>query len=408
MSSIKKTITFSEANKIQKKHFTTLVKPIGSSCNLRCTYCYYLDKSNLYKTQPVMSDELLEEYIRQYLEANDGELITFCWHGGEPLLAGIEFYKKAMKLQKRYGKNKKIENTIQTNGMLINDEWCNFFRDNKFLVGLSLDGPEDIHDAYRRNVGDLPTFNRVMRSVERMTRNRVEFNTLSVVNNLCEGRGAEIYNFFKSIGSKYMQFLPAVEMIGTEKEIQSPFTQDSGTIASWSVSPRGFGNFMIDVYDEWMKRDVGEYFVQMFDVTLAQFYGVKPALCAFAKSCGDGLVVEHNGDVYSCDHFVYPEYLLGNIAKDELKTLYTSQKQFRFGMSKRSSLPEECTRCKYYFACTGGCPKHRFGQITEGNTHPKNYLCEGYKMFFEHVAPTMNKMCQLIQNNRPASDINNL
>lgn len=404
MSTIRNTITFSEAAKTSKKQFITLVKPIGSNCNLRCSYCYYLDKANLYEQQPTMSDELLEEYIRQYIEANDAEMLTFCWHGGEPLLAGLDFYRKAMKLQKRYGKGKKIENTLQTNGVLVNDEWCSFFRDNNFLVGLSLDGPEDIHDAYRKNVGNRPTFSRVMQTVERLTRNRVEFNTLSTVNDKCEGRGLEVYNFFKSIGSHYMQFLPVAEKIGDQKEIQSPFG-DNGHIAPWSISSKGLGQFLIDIYDEWIKKDVGNYFVQMFDVTLAQYYGVKPGLCAFAKSCGDGLVVEHNGDVYSCDHFVYPEYLLGNIMQDDMKTLYTSQKQFRFGVSKRASLPEDCTRCKYYFACTGGCPKHRFGEITEGNTHPKNYFCEGYKMFFEHVTPTMNEMCKLLSNNRPASDI---
>lgn len=410
---IKKTITFSEATKTKVRSFTTLVKPIGSNCNLKCTYCYYLDKGLLYpKTSnkmDIMSDELLEEYIRQYLSANDSEQVTFCWHGGEPLLAGVDFYRKAMKLQKRYGRGKKIENTLQTNGTLINEEWCKFFAANNFLVGLSLDGPEDIHDSYRKNVGGAPTFGRIMRSVEQMTRLGVEFNTLSVINNLCEGRGLEIYNFFKSIGSRFMQFLPAVELAapveGIERPvIQSPFTGE-GQVTPWSVSPAGFGQFMIDIYDEWIRKDVGSYYVQLFDVTLAQFYGVPPALCAFSKSCGDGLVVEWNGDVYSCDHFVYPEYKLGNISQDELKTMYGSQKQFLFGLSKRNSLAEECTRCKYYFACTGGCPKHRFGKIEEGESHAKNYLCEGYKMFFEHAAPTMTKMSDYINRQIPPAKI---
>lgn len=412
MSTVRNTITFSEAAKTSKRYFTTLVKPVGSSCNLRCDYCYYLDKANLYGSAPqqVMSDELLEEYVRQYLSANEAEQVTFCWHGGEPLLAGLEFYKKAMKHQKRYARGRKIENTLQTNGILVNDDWCKFFRDNNFLVGISLDGPQDIHDAYRKNVGGVAIFDRVMRSVERFARNQVEFNTLSVVNNLCEGRGKEVYNFFKSIGSRYMQFLPAVERSGISVDgskpiIQSPFSTDKGDITPWSVSPLGFGHFMIDIFDEWIKRDVGVYYVQMFDVTLAQFHGVKPSLCSFAKSCGDGLVVEHNGDVYSCDHFVYPEYLLGNILKDELKTMYSSQKQLCFGISKRNSLSGSCQRCKFYFACTGGCPKHRFGIVDQSGSHAVNYLCAGYKMFFEHVAPTMTKMSDLLTKGRSPMEI---
>ncbi|MEG1648514.1 MAG: anaerobic sulfatase-maturation protein [Rikenellaceae bacterium] len=413
MNQNKNTIAFGEAQKIiSPKAFTTLVKPVGSNCNMRCTYCYYLDKGLLYNMEePIMSDELLKEYIAQYIEANDVDTITFCWHGGEPLLAGIKFYEKAMQYQRKFANGKKIENTLQTNGILINDEWCKFFKANNFLIGLSLDGPEDVHDAYRKNVGGAPTFAKVMRAAELMTYHSVEFNTLSVVNDRCAGRGVEIYNFFKSIGSHYMQFLPAVEYVsdsqleklGNRGRILSPDNASLGSVSEWSTDPIDFGRFMCDIFDEWIKKDVGTYYVQMFDVTLANWYGLKPGLCAFAKSCGDGLVVEHNGDVYSCDHFVYPEYLLGNIKTDDLKTIYSSKKQFRFGISKRNGLPEGCMRCKYYFACTGGCPKHRFGKSEES---PKaNYLCEGYKMFFEHVHPYMDKMCDLLRNNQTASKI---
>lgn len=358
-----------------------------------------------------MSDKLLEEYIAQYIEANDIDTVTFCWHGGEPLLAGIKFYEKAIYYQKKYAKGKKIENTLQTNGLLINDEWCKFFKRNNLLVGISIDGPEDIHDTYRINMGGGATFSKVMRAVERLTCNGVEFNTLSVVNDKCKGRGAEIYNFFKSIGSRYMQFLPAVEFVsgddieklGGRGKILAPENASAGALSPWSIDALDFGEFMCDIFDTWIQKDVGEYFVQMFDVTLANWYGVKPGLCAFAKSCGDGLVVEFNGDVYSCDHFVYPEYLLGNIERDHLRSIYSSKRQFRFGIAKRNDLPVECMRCKYYFACTGGCPKHRFGRTA---TSPKaNILCEGYKMFFNHVHPYMDKMCDLLRKNQQVSDI---
>ncbi|MFI3322813.1 MAG: anaerobic sulfatase-maturation protein [Rikenellaceae bacterium] len=415
MNRNRSTISFNEAQKISSpKSFTTMVKPIGSNCNMRCTYCYYLDKGLLYDNlapSTVMTDKVLREYIAQYIEANDVDTITFCWHGGEPLLAGIKFYEKAMQYQKKYAKGKKIENTLQTNGLLINDDWCKFFHDNDFLVGLSLDGPEDIHDAYRKNVGGAPTFSKVMRAAERLTYNKVEFNTLSVVNNLCAGRGKEVYNFFKSIGSHYMQFLPAVEFISPEQleslggrgRILSPEQAGSGVVSEWSTDALDFGRFLCDIFDEWIKTDVGTYYVQMFDVTLANWYGVKPGLCAFSKSCGDGLVVEFNGDVYSCDHFVYPEYLIGNIETDHLRSIYSSKQQFRFGVAKRNNLPDSCTRCKYYFACTGGCPKHRFGR-TESD--PKaNILCEGYKMFFEHVHPYMDKMAALLRSEQAPAKI---
>ena len=405
--SYRKSLTFGEAAKTATKAFTTLVKPVGSACNLRCSYCYYLDKSRLYEREPVMSDELLREYVRQYIEANDVPEVTFCWHGGEPLLAGKDFYRKALRYQRKYANGKRIENTLQTNGMLIDDEWCGLFRDNGFLIGISIDGPKDIHDAYRKNATGRPSFDRVMQSVERMVRHRVEFNTLSVVNRLSEGRGGEVYEFLRSIGSRYMQFLPAVEYLSdtTPPRILSPFESGSGYPAPWSVSAEGFGQFLIDIFEIWRKRDVGTYFVQMFDVALAQWYGVKPGLCAFAKSCGDGLAVEHNGDVYACDHFVYPEFLLGNIRTDHLRTLYGSHRQFKFGIDKRNALPESCTRCRYYFACTGGCPKHRFGADARSGLHGTNCLCTGYKMFFEHVEPYMVYMCDLLDKRLPPAGV---
>jgi uncharacterized protein len=279
-----------------------------------------------------MSDELLEIYIKQYLEGVSQQNVSFCWHGGEPLMAGLPFFRKAMELQRKYAAGKEIENTLQTNGILLNEEWCSFFKDNNFLIGLSLDGPEDIHDAFRRDCGGAPTFSRVMRAVEMMKQHGVEFNILSTGNARSEDRGAEVYNFLRSLNN-YMQFLPVVEYVrqrpGKRPLIVSPDEEDA-VEAPWSVSAKGYGQFMCDVFDEWVKYDVGNWFVQLFDVTLANWCGVQPPLSAFGEVCGDGMVVEHNGDVYSCDHFVYPEYRLGNIMTGELADMYRSEDQQSF------------------------------------------------------------------------------
>ncbi len=397
------TILFAEAHKTTRpRAFSTLVKAVGSSCNMRCDYCYYLDKASLYdNNQDQMSDELLKLYIRQYIEANQTEIITFCWHGGEPLLAGQRFYERAMRYQSKYANGKKIENTIQTNGLLLDANWCRFFKANNFLVGVSIDGPEDIHNAYRKNRGGKPTFVRVMRAIELLKQYSVEFNTLSVVNNLCHSRGREIYNFFKSIDSQFMQFLPAVEyvsmqeiqLLGGRGAILSPYCSAEGQLSPWSVGSLEYGVFMADIFDEWIKKDVGRYYVQMFDATLAAWYGMEPSLCSFSRNCGDALAVEHNGDVYSCDHFVYPENLLGNIQDTTLGEMYSSTQQFDFGLSKRTTLTKKCLQCNYNFVCSGGCPKHRFA---EG----ENYLCSGFKHFFEHVKPSMEIMVNLLQNGK--------
>ena len=387
--------------------FGTMVKPIGSACNLDCHYCYYRDKSEIYgNAMPRMSEKLLETYIRQYILGASQQTITFCWHGGEPLMAGLPFFRKAMELQRKYAGDKVIENTLQTNGILVNDDWCAFFKDNNFLVGLSLDGPEDIHDAFRHDCGGAPTFARVMKTLELMNRTDVDFNILSTVNARSEGRGAEVYKFLRSL-NRYMQFLPVVEYVrqrpGKRPLIVSPDEEDA-VEAPWSVSAKGYGQFMCDVFDEWVKYDVGNWFVQLFDVTLANWCGVQPPLCAFGEVCGDGMVVEHNGDVYSCDHFVYPEYRLGNIMTGELADMYRSEDQQSFGRDKRDALPLECKRCNYYFLCHGECPKHRFGYAKNGEPY-MNVLCEGYKMFFRHTDPYMRYMKMLIEKGQPASGV---
>ena len=384
-----------------------MIKPVGSLCNLDCDYCYYLGKADLYGGhQPKMSDELLERYISQYIEAVQVPTVTFCWHGGEPLLAGIDFYEKAVSLQNRYRGTKQIENSLQTNGLLINPDWCDFFRANNFLIGLSIDGPKDIHDTYRHDRGGHPTFDRVMRGLEMMAVSGVEYNTLSTINNRSAGQGKRVYQFMRSV-SKYMQFLPVVEHTlptpSGRAAIVPPGTEGAKA-APWSITPKAFGKFMCDVFDEWVINDVGERFVQLFDITLAQWYGVQPGLCAFCPTCGDGLVVEHNGDVYMCDHFVYPEYRLGNIGTEHLADMQRKPELFRFGLEKRNSLPSDCRRCEYLFACRGECPKHRFATTRRGEKG-LNALCEGYKHFFEYTAPYMQQMRHLLEQGLEAKHI---
>jgi len=409
MAQKKNYITFGDALKSSEpRAFSSMVKPIGSACNLDCSYCYYLDKApTIYgDQQPVMSMELLEEYTRQYIEANEVPEVTFVWHGGEPLMAGLEYYRKAIGFQQKYAGGKTIINSLQTNGTLLNADWCRFFHDHNFLIGISIDGPRDIHDAFRVNKAGRPTFDKVMAGISQMVQYKVEYNTLSVINIKSEGRGAEVYRFLKSVGSRFMQFLPAVEHVlpavnGKRPVIVKPGTQGS-VMAPWSVSAPGYGRFMTDIFDEWVLSDVGTYFVQAFDMTLAQWVGVKPGLCIYSETCGDAVVVEHNGDVYSCDHFVYPEFKLGNILETELTDLYQSQKQFDFGIRKRNNLPRQCLRCEYYFVCRGECPKHRFLKTEYGEDN-LNALCEGFKYYYHHVAPYMDQMKQLlIQKKAPA------
>ena len=386
----------------ERRGFTSMVKPVGSLCNMRCKYCYYLDKAELYNHhQPMMDDKLLENYIRANIEGNNSPVIAFAWHGGEPLLAGKEFFRKAVALQQKYAEGRTVENSIQTNGLLIDDEWCAILRDNNFLVGVSIDGPEQIHDAHRVDVGGQPTFARVMKGIERLYRNGVEYNTLTTVNIHSEGRGAEVYNFLRQI-SVFMQFLPVAELL-CDGKVQSPETQEAD-IAPWSVSAKGFGQFMCDIFDIWVANDVGRRYVQLFDATLALMVGVQPSVCSLCETCGSGLTVEHNGDVYCCDHFVYPEYKIGNIHTDRLADLAYCDRQFEFGVAKRALLPHQCRHCKFYRLCHGECPKHRFIEDNTGEWG-KNYLCDGYKLFYTHTQSAMERMKQLILEGKPCAEI---
>lgn len=397
-------LTFADALKRSRPAaFGSMIKPVGSACNLRCNYCYYLDKELQYGAPArVMSDELLEEYTQQYIQANRVPQIEFCWHGGEPLMAGLDFFERAMRFQQKYAGSKTITNTIQTNGTLVTDDWARFFKEHGFLVGLSIDGPEAVHDAHRVDHQGRASFSRVMAGLEKLQRFGVEFNTLSAVSAASEGRGVEIYRFMKSIGSRFMQFLPVSEYVrtveGYERAVIVNPEESGAELAPWSVSPRGYGRFLIDVFDEWVVQDVGNYYVQMFDATLAGWCGVQPGICSFCESCGDALVVEHNGDVYSCDHFVYPEHRLGNIMTDRMGTMFASGAQFNFGIKKRSALTDTCQRCRWLHLCHGECPKHRF----EGR---ENYLCQGLQHFFKYTAPYMEYMRGCLEQGKLAAGV---
>ena len=406
---LKDTIAFEDAGRITGPvAFNLMMKPAGSLCNLDCHYCYYLDKAEIYGGhEPKMSYEILETTIREYIRANDVEEVTFNWHGGEPLVLGLDFYKKAVELERKYADGKKIFNTLQTNGTLINYDTAEFFRDNNFLIGVSIDGPKDIHDKFRKDKGGFPTFDKVIKGIGILQRCGVQFNTMSTINKASEGRGLETYQFLKHIGSSFMQFMPVVEHVkypvdaaGRSLKKMRPYIVDPATdgaeLARWSVSSVGFGKFMCDIFDYWVRNDVGRYFVNLFDATLANHCNVMPGTCVYAKVCGGNSIIEHNGDIYPCDHFVYPKYRLGNISEKSLREMMTSSEQIKFGLDKRGMLPSKCLRCKYEYLCHGECPKHRFNRTENGDTG-LNALCSGYYMFYDHSLPYMLKMKELLE-----------
>lgn len=396
--------------------FHVMTKPVGAICNLNCTYCYYLEKEKLYPGGGNfrMRDDILEIYVRQYIESQPGGEVTFAWQGGEPTLLGIDFFRKAVALQKQYSGGKIITNALQTNGTLLDDDWCRFFTDHNFLIGLSIDGPRELHDAYRVDKRAKPTFDRVMRGLELMQRHRTNFNTLTVVNARNVRHPLDVYNFLKSTGSTYLQFIPLVERNPSAVAREQGFdlalppgnelVNDREHVTAWSVPSEAYGDFLIAIFDEWVRGDVGRVFVQMFDVTLGNHLRLGASLCVFSETCGNAVVMEHNGDVYSCDHYVYPDYLLGNIANIHLGDMVNSERQRTFGTDKRDTLPRYCRTCDVRHLCHGECPKHRFIKTPDGEPG-LNYLCRGYKKFFHHVQPAMNIMGDLLRQQRAPAEI---
>jgi len=406
-----KNLLFTDALKMRgPSAFNVMLKPAGPACNLGCTYCYYLEKKKLYNPDSHfrMSEEILDSFTKQFIEANEMEVVNFTWQGGEPTLMGLDFFRKAIDLQKKYSGGKRIDNAFQTNGTLLNDDWCKFFTDNKILVGISIDGEEHNHDHHRKTIQGRPTFRKVMKGIELLHKHKVEFNTLSTVNDYNARFAGETYRFLKKIGSGFMQFLPVVERIRPQTEpgsleLVAP-VHGKAEVSDWSVNPQEFGRFLITIFDEWVRNDVARFYVQIFDATLANIVGETPGICVFADTCGDALVMEHNGDIFCCDHFVYPEYYLGNIREKPLKELARSQRTFDFGIEKRNSLPRQCRNCEVLYACHGECPKHRFS-VTADNKPGLNYLCEGYKMFFRHAEPYMDYMSKELKNKRPPANV---
>ena len=370
-----------------------MLKPVGAVCNLRCDYCYYLEKKDLYRGDArfTMSEELLEKFTEEYINSQTTNEIMFAWHGGEALMRNIDFYKKALSFQQKYAKGRYIANSLQTNGTLLTDRWCEFFRENNFLIGISLDGPQHCHDKYRKSRDKRPSFHQVMKGIALLQKHQVEYNIMAVVNDYNVNYPLEFYRFFKSIGAKYIQFAPIVEQI-------------DGKMAPWNVPADKWGHFLITIFNEWVKQDVGQVFVQLFDATLANWVGAEPGVCIFAKTCGHAGVMEFNGDVYSCDHFVYPQYKLGNIYTHALVEMMYSDRQQAFGNDKYEKLPKQCKTCPYQFACRGECPKNRIIETKDGEKG-LNYLCEGFYAFFEHVSPYMDFMKNELNNQRPPANV---
>lgn len=403
---LKNTLTLSDALRLSNPmRFNMMFKPVGAECNLGCSYCYYQDKVRLYDEHSYLSMDCLEKVIKEYIDINASEQIVFDWHGGEPLLLGLDYLKKIVEIQRKYRGNKHIYNTIQTNATLLTADFAAFFKENNFLVGVSIDGPQDIHDKFRKDKGGNPTFLKVMRGVELLHRYAVDFNTLTTISKAGEGRGLEVYSFLKNIGSHYMQFMPVYEYVDSKNNIASPDDKQSA-LASWSVSPIEYGKFMCDIFDCWVRNDVGSYFVNLFDSTLANYCGMNPGTCVYSETCGANAVMEHNGDIYPCDHFVYPRYKLGNVKESSLREIVSSENATRFGIDKRNSLPAQCLSCEYYFACHGECPKHRFA-MSDKNESGLNSLCEGLYYFFSHVDPYMQMMKNLILEGKEAKLIMN-
>ncbi|MBN2473324.1 MAG: anaerobic sulfatase maturase [Pirellulales bacterium] len=392
-----------------------IAKPIGPICNLSCAYCYYLGKESLYSRQESwrMSDETLRAFVRQYIEAQPETVdeIDFAFQGGEPTLMGIDFFRRVIALQREYARaGLRVHNSLQTNGVLLDDAWCEFLAEHHFLLGLSLDGPVNLHDKYRRDREDRGTFDRVTRSMRRLFRHGVDFNVLTCVHRHNADHGVRVYRFLRDSGIEFVQFIPIVERRSTASSVAPPAEAQEAQedledlVSERSVRPAQFGRFLIAAFDEWLRHDVGRVFVRDFDQALAAWSGLGASLCVYTPHCGRATALEHNGDLYACDHFVDFEHRLGNIHRTPIRELAYSARQEQFGLDKEATLPEVCRRCRYLFACHGACPKDRFVQTSDGR-RGLHYLCEGYKMFFEHVDPWMQAMAAELAAGRPAAGV---
>jgi uncharacterized protein len=376
-----------------------MVKPRGPICNLDCAYCYYLSKKRLYLDSDFrMSDDLLDTFTRQYIQAQQVKEVTFGWQGGEPLLMGLDFFRRAVELQEKYRRpGMRIVNALQTNGTLLDDAWCHFFHEHDFLIGLSLDGPRELHDACRVDKGGRGTFDRVMQGLALLKKHDVEFNVLTCVHAANAEHPLEVYRFLRDeVGTSFIQFIPIVE-----RDNETGF-QAGREVTERSVAGRQYGNFLIEIFDEWVTHDVAQVFVQIFDVALEAWLGRPPGLCVFGETCGHAMALEHNGDLYACDHFVEPRYRLGNIGETPLAQLAGSRRQRRFGLAKRDTLPARCRECEVRFACNGGCPKNRLLRTADGEPD-LNVLCKGYKAFFTHIDRPMRLMAAALRMGRPAT-----
>ncbi|HAT1610747.1 TPA: anaerobic sulfatase maturase [Raoultella planticola] len=407
--------------KSHQRRLHVMAKPTGSTCNLDCSYCFYLHKEELLDQNhhEIMSDEVLELFIRQYIESNDGEEVIFSWQGGEPTLAGLDFFHKVIELQNKFKKNEqRIENDLQTNGVLINDKWAAFLKENKFLVGLSIDGPQVLHDRYRITRNGKPTFEKVMRGAETLKRHGVPFNALVTVNRTNAQYPLEVYRFItRELGATYVQFNPCVEPVHF-RQTAPQFWHDNtipvtGTcrahpgdldsiVTDWSVDPEDWGTFLIAVFEEWVNNDLGRVQVNLFETAVAQAMGLPAQICTSAEFCGKGLAIEKNGHVYSCDHYVYPEYQLANIDDMKLSHIAFSERQQAFGLGKRNTLPRYCRECPYLNLCWGECPKNRIVRTPDGETG-LNYLCPGIKKFFDYAAPILAGISTLFKRNKQGS-----
>jgi uncharacterized protein len=393
-----------------------MAKPAGPRCNLNCSYCFYLEKLALFQKEDNfrMSDEVLRAYINKYISSKPTPEVAFAWQGGEPTLLGLDFFRKVIEYQRPFLKKKKIINSLQTNGTLLNDEWCKFLKKNNFLVGISLDGPKEIHDRYRRDRGGRGTFDKVMRGLNLLQKHGVEYNLMASVAKETAYKPLEVYRFFKDQGVEFIQFTPVIERIADSRakqcglKLAGPSSLDKEEenvqVTEWSVEPEKYGDFLIAIFDEWVRNDVGKTNVMNFEWTLHAWIGIPSPVCIHAQQCGESVIVEHNGDIYACDHSMYPEYKLGNIVKDDPVEMVKKSISNGFGVCKEASLPRWCKECKVLKACWGGCPKHRFLK-TYYNEPGLHYLCEGYKKFFLSIRKYLKAITQLLENGYPASYI---